>query len=307
MIRKSLFAASACLALGHTAFAEDRAYTPGEFDGIEVNHAIDVIYQAGQSYSVTVEQAGGDFSDIEMVVEDGWLTLERVSMTSRWGRHSLSIRDRHGETIVKVNGKRVPTYLVRITSPDLIALKASSSSDVSATGIDAENFKAAVSSSADLTLSGTADYLELDASSSATLNAQNLTANRLDINASSSSDVYATSLAGDLTLDASSSSDVTASNTGGNVTINASSSTDITLRGNCDELRVRASSSADVLLQEMLCLTGDLTASSSADIEAHITDSVQARASSSGDINVSGQPVQTQISKSSGGDVDFDG
>ena len=87
--------------------------------------------------------------------------------------------------------------------------------------------------------------------------------------------------------------------------IDASSSADIEIEGACNSIEVDASSSADIEANELTCRSASIDASSSADVSVYASESVMAHASSGGDIYVAGKPQVRDVSKSSGGDVDF--
>jgi hypothetical protein len=91
------------------------------------------------------------------------------------------------------------------------------------------------------------------------------------------------------------------------VIVDASSSADVELSGTCQALEISASSSADVEAHNLKCATGDIRASSGADVSAFLNDSVEAKASSGADISVAGNPPSRDVSKSSGGDIEING
>ena len=308
MIRPATcLAALAALAVP-AAFAETKSYDAKPFSKIDAQGAIDVIYEHAATPSITVEQAEGDFSDVYLDFEGDTLVVSRNSVRNRsgWFR-GISINIKNGRKQVKVNGKRVPYYIVRVAGPDLDAALSSVSAKLVATGIRSDDFYGHASSSGDLELSGAAGHAKLHASSSGDLLAASFEAGSLDIHASSSGEVDAKSSGtGRIDIEASSSGDVTLESlSAAEFVVNASSSADVELSGACSTITVDASSSADVEAASLTCNSASVSASSSADVSVYASDSVEADASSSGDVSIAGSPAARDVSKSSGGDVDF--
>ena len=227
MTRTAMSLLAIAAALAPMAYAETRSFPAGDFTGIDTSGVVDVVFETGETASVEVEQEDGDFSDIYIGQDGSTLETGRNSLREKagWARN-VSIRHKDGRKVVKVNGKRVPTYVIRVVAPTLTEVSVSNSSSVNASGLSGQTFSGAVSSSADLFLSGKADEVSLRASSN--VEARNLT-----------------------------------------------------------------------------CATGKLQASSGADIDVFLKDSVEARASSGSDIEISGNPPSRDISESSGGDVEI--
>ncbi|SHF09857.1 GIN domain-containing protein [Devosia limi] len=127
------------------------------------------------------------------------------------------------------------------------------------------------------------------------------------VNASAGADVDITAPKGDLVIDVSSGADIDITRaTLGTVTVDASSGSDAELSGACDSISASASSGADIDAEDLLCETAIATASSGGHISVHATDSLEADASSGGAIEVTGNPRQTDIDRSSGGSVSID-
>jgi hypothetical protein len=308
MIRSATSLATLLILSTPAALAENKSYPAQPFTEIEAAGPIDVIYERSDTYAVNVEQADGDFSDVYLDFKGDRLIVSRNSIRDRSGWfNNVSIRVKNDRKVVKVNGKRVPYYIVRVSGPDLNTVLSRSSAKLTATGVMAESFDAQANSSGDLVLDGIASTAKLRASSSGDILAANFRAEMLDIHASSSGDVEARSHgAGKVTVEASSSGDVELHSLGSaEFVVEASSSADVELAGQCASIEVEASSSADVDANELNCKSAQITASSSADVSVHASEEVTARASSGGDIYVSGSPPIRDISKSSGGDVDF--
>jgi len=308
MIRTATcLAAFAALAIP-AAFAETKTYDAKAFHEIDASGAIDVVYEHAPNRSISVEQAEGDFSDLYLEFDGETLVVSRNSVRDHkgwFGGVSINVRD--GRKIVKVNGKRVPYYVVRVSGPDLDAARSSSSAKLVASGIESDEFDARASSSGDLVLSGTAGHARLHASSSGDLEAGAFQAASLVIHASSSGDVEAkVTGTGRVEIEASSSGEVELlSLAEADFVVDASSSADVEMEGACATIEIEASSSADVDAHELMCREATVAASSSGDVSVHASDVIKAHASSSGDISVSGSPATRDVTKSSGGDIDF--
>lgn len=308
MLKTLTATALAALITAPLAFAGTKTIDVGSFDLIEAKGAMNVIYTAGPTPSVVVETDGNDFSDADISVNGDTLVITRVSLDKRGlfgGSGNLKISD--GGKTVRVNGKKMPAYTVRVTSPDLSGIKVSQSSTGSASGIDAASFEARASSSAKLKLSGKAARAEIDASSSADIEAGNFEAGSLKVSASSSGDVEALVAGpGKVEISASSSGDVSLrSAQAATFSVNASSGADVKLAGACASIAVSASSGADVDASKLRCEVATVTASSGADVDAFASILADGTASSGGDISFGGAPADQKVKKSSGGDVSF--
>lgn len=308
MIRTATCLAAFAALTVPAAFAETKSYDAQAFSKIEARGGIDVIYERAASPSIVVEQAEGDFSDVYLDFEGDTLIVSRNSVRNRSGWFGgVSINMRNGRQQVKVNGKRVPYYIVRVSGPDLNSAMSSVSAKLVANGISSDDFYGHASSSGDLELNGAAGHAELHASSSGDLLATSFEAGTLDVHASSSGDVEAKSTGtGYVGIEASSSGDVTLQSLGAaDFVVDASSSADVELTGACSTIRVDASSSADIEADKLTCRSATVSVSSSADVGVYASESVEADASSGGDVYIAGSPAARDVTKSSGGDVDF--
>ncbi len=315
---------------------ENKTYDLRGFTGVRASAAVDVELTQGNAFSVVAYTESGDFSGLELRIEDGVLIATRPEEiwkgknTSSWqrffgigsGNRNISIKRVDGRRVIKINGERVPTYTVRVTAPSIDRLDASSSSIVTAREIKTSDLAIKASSSGDINaevaggdvsvdatssgdvvLSGTYDNLDIKATSSADVVVSG-TCDKLDIKATSSGDVKASDLTSQqLNLRSTSSSNIRARVSGGDVSVDATSSGDVVLSGTCDKLDIKATSSADVKASDLTCQNGDLRASSGADITAMLTETVTAHASSGGDILVRGGAKPVKVKESSGGDV----
>jgi len=309
-MKKALTAlATIAILAAPAALAQGKTYNVSSFSEIKVEGAMYVVHKTGNSTSVRVEADNGDYSDASIETDGDTLRISRESLNSKksWfsGGRSVNI-SKDGKTI-KVNGKKVPVYTVYVTSPDLVAVKASQSSRFESQSIDADGFEANASSSADIILAGKAGAASLGASSSGDVKAKDLKAASAKISASSSGEVEATVTgAGKTNVSASSSGDVKLHSTGaGSFTVSASSGASVDMSGACNSISVAASSGADVEADELRCVTATANASSGADVDLFASGSASGNASSGGDISFRGNPTATVVSKSSGGSVKF--
>ncbi len=290
------------------AFAGTKTIDVRSFDQIETKGAMNVIYTPGPSTSVIIETEGNDFSDADVSVDGDTLVITRVSLEKRGlfgNRGNIKVSD--GGKTIKVNGKKVPYYTVRVTSPDLAGIRVAQSSTANVSGVDTTDFEARTSSAAKLTLSGRATRAEINASSSGEIEAGNFQAGSLDVSASSSGEVEAlASGTGPVKVSASSSGEVSIRSTQpATFTINASSGGEVEAAGACASVDISASSGADVDASKLQCEVATANASSGADVDAFASVSASGNASSGADITFEGRPADQNAEKSSGGDVTF--
>lgn len=302
--------ATAIIALMATplALADTKTLDLKGFGQIETKGAMNVIYTAGPSTSVVIETDGNDFSDAKVSVDGNTLVVTRVSLDKKGlfgGSANLKVSD--GGKTVRVNGKQVPYYVVRVTSPNLEGIKVAQSSTAEASGIDASSFEGRAASSGKLTLSGRAKNAKIDASSSGDVEAGRFEADSLDVSASSSGDVNAVvGGTGAVKVSASSSGEVSLrSLQAARFDINASSGGEVEASGACASISINASSGADVDTSQLKCEAATVKASSGADVDAFASASANGSASSGADISFEGRPAQQEASKSSGGNVKF--
>jgi hypothetical protein len=302
--------ATISILLAPTAFAETKTFPADSFSGIQVKGVMDVVYTTGPQTKVVVETATGDFSDALIENDGDTLVVTREIAEKKrswfsWGGTSTKI-SRDGKT-VKINGKVVPRYTVYVTGPNLEEVKVSQSSSFDSKTIDADDFTASVSSSGTIKLAGVAGDSRLSASSSGELFAKDLKSATVRISASSSGEATATATGtGKNVVDASSSGEATVYSTGaGDFTVEASSGGDAKLSGACASIDVSASSGADVEAEDLRCASAKVSASSGADVDVYASGMADGRASSGADVEFAGNPAQKEISKSSGGSVNF--
>ena len=315
---------------------QSKTYNFSGFTGVYASAAVDVELTQGDAFSVVAYTENGDFSGLELRVEDGVLIATRPEEiwkgenTSSWRRFfgtgssdkNISTKRVDGQRVIKINGERVPTYTVRVTTPSIDRLGASSSSSITAKGIKARdlaiktstsgNINAEVtgsdvsveaSTSSNVVVSGTYEKLDIKASTSGDVAASGI-CEKLDAKASTSGDVKASDLtARQIDLRASTSGNIRATVSGGNASADARTSGDVALSGTCDNLDAKASTSGEVKANDLTCQHGNLRSSSGADISVTLTETVSAHASSGGDILVRGGAKPVKVKESSGGDV----
>lgn len=90
------------------------------------------------------------------------------------------------------------------------------------------------------------------------------------------------------------------------VKLRASSGAEIYAEGACATLKANSSSGADLSARKLECVEVDVSANSGAEAEVFASDTLDANASSGGNIEVFGDPESRDVSESFGGDVDFD-
>ena len=106
-----------------------------------------------------------------------------------------------------------------------------------------------------------------------------------------------------LNLDASSGSDIKLELEANELSVETSSGSDISLKGNVLFVQASASSGSDINASELQTKKCIANVSSGSDIRIHVTDELDANASSGGDIIYSGNPKKKDINESSGGSI----
>jgi hypothetical protein len=87
------------------------------------------------------------------------------------------------------------------------------------------------------------------------------------------------------------------------VEVDISSSGDITLRGEADFLDANLSSAGDLNASELQVREAEVSASSAGDADVNVTERINARASSAGDISYRGNPKFVNLHSSSAGGI----
>ena len=124
---------------------------------------------------------------------------------------------------------------------------------------------------------------------------------------SSGSKVTGTGLSGDsVYVDTSSGSSVTVSEIdAGTIEIETSSGSSVTLSGTCTTVNSDTSSGSSLRAKDLICNAADLESSSGSSTSITAKQSVSASASSGSSINVSGNPSEQDVKKSSGASVNI--
>lgn len=145
---------------------------------------------------------------------------------------------------------------------------------------------------------------DIKASSSAKIQLQNVnTSANLDIKVSSSGKITGTFETKNAVIEASSSSGFGANINATTIDIKASSSADVVLKGKATKIFVKASSSSDCKLKNLEVEQATIEASSSAAVAITVTNSLEAKASSSASVSFYGNPANVSKEVSSSGSV----
>ncbi len=125
------------------------------------------------------------------------------------------------------------------------------------------------------------------------------------ISASSAGDVIGKTAvrSDDLKIRTSSAGDVKLEVYAKNLDLKTSSSGDITLSGEADYMEASTSSAGDIKAFELTVKEADVSASSAGDVKITVTERLNARASSAGDVQYRGNPTKVDARSSSAGDV----
>ncbi len=128
-----------------------------------------------------------------------------------------------------------------------------------------------------------------------------------EVSASSGADIRSeNTIRGEvLAVSASSGADIRLDIQVGDLSLESSSGSDIYLSGRALSVNAVASSGSDIKADKLSATVAMLTVSSGADIRMEVLQELKARASSGGDIKVSGNPGERDVEKSSGGSVAF--
>lgn len=125
------------------------------------------------------------------------------------------------------------------------------------------------------------------------------------ISASSAANVFAegTIKARSLSISASSAASIDLSVEGEAVTVSASSAADVDLRGKAARLSIDVSSSGEVDAYDLEAESVTVQASSAGSAKIHVTNELNAQASSAGSVRYKGNPSRSNTNASSGGSV----
>nr|WP_321361985.1 DUF2807 domain-containing protein [uncultured Hyphomonas sp.] len=160
LVFSTVFAATAFSAMADTT----ETYDFTGFDELDIAAGVEVTYETSNNYSVVADFSRGGPDDMK-IHQDGDRLYISKKMTSGWG-----------------DKLRVT---VRITSPELDEVEASSGSSIQAHRINADTFTLRVSSGASAELSGSCKELDVKVSSGGNADAKDLQCLSLSASASS--------------------------------------------------------------------------------------------------------------------------
>ncbi|MEM7662965.1 MAG: DUF2807 domain-containing protein [Pseudomonadota bacterium] len=226
MQRIILGTAAAAALMMATASAETQSYDMPGFTGIDVSSGIQLIFEAGETQSITAEAIRGDID--KLVIEmDGDTLVVRRERGWNWGGRS-------------------PKYRVTVTGPAISSLEASSGSSATANGFVGDYITLDASSGASLRASSVSGgEISIDTSSGASLSAAG-NCSRVSIDTSSGSSVSAGTLeCTEVVADASSGSSINAYATQ-RVVGDASSGASVSVQGGATDVRIDRSSGGSV-------------------------------------------------------------
>ena len=86
----------------------------------------------------------------------------------------------------------------------------------------------------------------------------------------------------------------------------ASSGSELELEGNCSRFDADASTGAVLDAEDLICRDVEIDVSTGAEAKVHASESIDASASTGGDVRVYGSPQSRDVSRSLGGDVDIE-
>lgn len=126
-----------------------------------------------------------------------------------------------------------------------------------------------------------------------------------EIRATAGSNIYSEDdlKCNDLDISGSAGSNINLSIKADDIEVSASSGSNITLTGNTDDSKLKASAGSNIKAEELDTNECEAKASSGANIWITVSDEFEGHASSGGNIFYNGNPKNTNIEKSSGGNV----
>jgi hypothetical protein len=171
-MRKALFT-SLCIALLAVAPARadtTQAYDFSGFDALDISAGVEVIYEASPQYAVVIDFTEGGPDDMKLR-QDGTRLYIAQKTTSSWRKRIRAV--------------------VRVASPELNEIEASSGSSIHATGIDADILVLDASSGASIDSEGRCGSLKIVANSGGSADAKTVICQKVAANASSGGSVSA--------------------------------------------------------------------------------------------------------------------
>lgn len=170
---RKTFLAALCLTflIPGIAFADaSKTYDFTGFDALDISAGVDVIYEAGPDYAVIIDFTKGGPDNMKLRQDGSRLYIAQKS-TSGWGD--------------KVRAK------VRVTSPRLNEVEASSGSSIRASALDSDILVLDASSGASIKADGKCGSLKIVANSGGSASAKDVTCQKVAANASSGGSVGA--------------------------------------------------------------------------------------------------------------------
>ena len=171
---RKMILATICLTLSTYSVAHagtSQSYDYTGFDELDISAGVDVTYESGPEYSVIIDFENGGPDDMKLRQDGSRLYIAR-KMISNW-------RDD------KVRAK------VRVTSPAMTEIEASSGSSIRASGLEADILVLDASSGASIKANGKCGSLKIVANSGGSADGQNVTCEKVAANASSGGSVSA--------------------------------------------------------------------------------------------------------------------
>ena len=168
---KTAALAFVCAAVATPAFAETKSWPLSDFTSVDVSAGLNAKITAGAPFAVRAEGAAETLERLDIRTEHGVLVLARKpNLGWRWKQSSGKIT-------------------IYVSAPKIDGVDVSSGAAADATGIDAPNFKAEVSSGGSMSAYGTCGALRAEASSGAALDARELKCKTVDADASSGASI----------------------------------------------------------------------------------------------------------------------
>lgn len=234
------------------------------FHAVQSSRAVDVILVADTGQQSTIE---ADDNVMEYVVAEVKNGVLRCTISDK----IRTISSIHVKITVPTDGK-------------LSSLSASSASEIKG----------------EVMITGA--EVDLSASSAAKINAK-IEADEVDADLSSAATIKAEVSGGSCSIDASSSANFKGTLAVRHCEVDASSAADVYLEGAALSCDVELSSAADLNATKFAVKGYKIEVSSAADADILCLDTLNASATSAGDITYTGNCTQTRISRSSGGSI----
>tara|TARA_R110000787_G_scaffold20065_2_gene59493 strand:- start:1392 stop:2027 length:636 start_codon:yes stop_codon:yes gene_type:complete len=172
---RKMILATICLALSTYSAAQadtSESYDFTGFDELDISAGVDVSFETAPQYSVIIDFEKGGPDNMKLRQDGSRLYIAR-KMTSGWSDD-------------KVRAK------IRVTSPGLKEIEASSGSSILASGLDADLLVLDASSGASIKADGKCGSLKIVANSGGSANGRDVSCEKVAANASSGGSVSAT-------------------------------------------------------------------------------------------------------------------